>query len=146
MHIARYRRARNEEARATNPRTSYASPRACMGAGARKGEREITIERACSDKDGSEISKILLHVGQSRISRLARSLARSLVGREDERAYWRLGPVTYHYIDETLAGLVLFYTVSLLHMPFDIMSTLQFSKFISDYTNDERKEGNCYKL
>lgn len=53
---------------------------------------------------------------------------RSLSGREDERAYRRLGPVTYHYIDETLAGLVLFYSLSLLHTPFDIM---QFSKFIS---------------
>lgn len=42
------------------------------------------------------------------------SRARSLA-REDERAYRLLGPVTYHYMYETLAALVSFYSLSAAH-------------------------------
>lgn len=95
-------------------------------------ERERSRLNACSDKEtnGSETSKILATSKVESRTRFA-SLARSLAGREDERAYQRLGPVTYYYIDETLAGLVLFYSLSRLHIPFNIMRICSFRNLFS---------------
>lgn len=142
-----YRRARNEEARVYVTRR-VSSARLCARQRESEEEREIRDRARAPIRKRTEARQARLssYVENRNLSILALPRrARSLAGREDERAYRRLGPVTYHYIDEILAGLVLFYSLSLCCTCHSILCVyVQLSKFIFSIDRVRRNDRTRY--